>query len=681
MSIRYDLLFKFPTHLLSYLVYYPDVIPFQHNKTQYFQHWHSLTTSKYIYTNGYVIEPTNWFMYAFQSFKGWFGLDNHCQIEKVQFSLEKLAYYGYLRAYDQSIIKKMRHYPLPADYLDLVDTNTRSKNPTTINTLQCRLIVDYDNLIVPYTSQYLYANGAFGSTLKSLSLPEEIPLLDPQDMGLVESTIAALEQIENINLSHLQKHLAEPKYIYPKHSLYAQKMAEHYIKVAKTEKRRFFYGMNFISSAQRKAQLLLERARQIDSVAYNKELNLYIEHHLEHNELDEAFNLINQLSDLDKALKYLFEKFTAQQRANYVVKDTPLALKLAQHILQENNTVQNIALAEHYDSHLAEHNPDKAFALFVETKKYDAAYALFEKHDKVVPFTLQQVKILAQYFDSVGEVLYIKGSGERGNELWDKAEKNYLNSLYAKKKAAALLPDSYIEDYYTHKRLYAQLLIDSDEKKPKGLEVINKAIRLLDACFPKTDEEKMFHKKALAKGLMSQIAYLSAKIKVGVTYDCDFEEQNKHNREHQATFSQTRSSLLRVIELLTSTEDPEQKLVLAKAHFMLADMIQFFSLGEEYKTHFEKAAQLAPENPIYIFKATELIYGIKGREDEHELYRNDAIQKLKTKGYRVIDFYYWDTEHWTNNELAALYIPDIHILSKNSAVLEEEDSSLLWFRL
>jgi hypothetical protein len=683
MSIRYDLLFRLPKYLLGYLVYYPDIIPFQHSNTQYSQHWSTLTTSKYIYTNGYIIEPTNWFMYAFQSFKGWFGFDNHCQKEKIQFSLEKLVYYGYLQGYDQSVVRQMHYYPLPADYLDLVDTNVQAKNPITTNTLQHRLIRDYNTLVAPYTSDYLYASYAFGQTLNELNLPEEIPFLDPQDEKVVENAISVLEPVESYNLNSLQNHIDSPKYEFPKPSFYSQKMAEHYIKVAKTEKGKLLYGVNFISSAKPKAQLLLKQARKIDPVAYNSELNLYIEHHLEHNEFNEAFNLINQLEDLDKALKYLLEKFTAQHRIYLVKQDTPLALKLAQHILQENNTVQNITLAAFYDSRLIEHNPDKVFVLLVETKKYDEAYALFEKHHKIMQFPAPQIKILAKHFDDVGETLYEQGADERANKLWSKAEKNYLNSLYAKKKAATLLPDAYMEVYYIHRRLYAQVLIDADAESANGqLEVINKAIRLLDGCFPKTDEEKKRHQKALAKGLMSQVAYLSTKIKVGVTYDCDSDEQKRHNEAHQANFAQIRSSLLRVIDLLTTTDESEQKLVLAKAHFILADMILFFNLGEEYRTHFKKAAQLAPGNPIYIFKANELLYGIEGSEEDYERYRDYAIQLLKDKSYQVMDFVHWDAERWNKNSLAASFIPDIHILSKNSITVEEEESSnQTWFQL
>ncbi|WP_058535026.1 hypothetical protein [Legionella saoudiensis] len=680
MSIRYDLLSKLSKYLLSNLVYYPDIIPFQHNEKQYFLHWQSLTTSKYIYTNGYVIEPTNWFMYAFQSFKGWLGFDNHCQAEKIQFSLEKLAYYGYLRGYDQSVVRQIQHYPLPADYLALINRKSPVNSQTT-NALQHRLILDYNNLVAPYTSEYLYASYVFGQTLKRLGLPEEIPLLDPQNEQLIEGTIATLEPLQSLNLYGLQKHLAEPKYTFPQPSLYAKKMAEHYVKAAKAEKGRFFYGVNFISSAKPKAQLLLDRACQIDPVAYDNEI-LYIEHHLEHKEFDIAFNLINKLKDLDKALAYLFKNFTPAQRMDYVKQNTPLALKLAQHILKEKDTLQNIELAAHYDSNIAEHHPDKAFILLVQTEKYDEAYTLFEKHREIVQFPASQLETLAQHFDDVGERLYEQGAAERENKLWDNAEKNYLNSLYAKKKAATLLPDTYTEVFYTHKRLYAQLLINSDSANSKGLEVINKAIRLLDKCFPKSEEEKVRHQKALAKGLMSQVTYLTAKIKVEATYSRDFAEQKRHHEKHQANFAQIRTSLLRVIELLTPMDDAEQKRVLAKAHFILADMILFFDLDEEYRSHFENAARLAPENPIYILKASELLYRIEGREKEYELCRDDGIIKLKAKNYVVMDFYHWDTERWYNNNLAARYIPDIHILSENMVASEDEESyEPLWFRM
>ncbi len=73
-KINHLLLDKIPKNLQGVMEYYPDVFLVQFNQIQYTRLWNSLSSAKYVYTNGYEIRPTNWFMYAFQSIKGWLGV-------------------------------------------------------------------------------------------------------------------------------------------------------------------------------------------------------------------------------------------------------------------------------------------------------------------------------------------------------------------------------------------------------------------------------------------------------------------------------------------------------------------------------------------------------------------------------------------------------------------------------
>lgn len=654
MTVRYDLLTKLPESQLDYLVYYPDILPFAYNQKQYWNYWSSLTHCKYLYTNGCTIQPTNWFIYTLQTFKGWLGLENHCQPEKVQFHLEKLAYYGYLHGYNQTAMPTLTHYSLPTDYMELV---CEVRNDKTTSALQQRLITDYNNQIAPYNLYYLNPDYPYGKTLEYYQLWEEIPFLDPQNTFLIQKTIAQIEPVENCYLEQLTQHLAYPKYTFHPSSRYAQAVAEHYIDTAKKEKEKIFYSVSWLSSGQSKAQKLMERAKEIAPEFSDKERIYYIEHHLERKEFAQAFRLLEQLEDLETAIKYVLKQFTRQQQLEYINKNTPLASALAQHILSENGSIKNIEIAEKLDANFQEHYPDKAFILLVRRKQYDEAYRLFEKYE-LPHYSKKELSQLAQYFDNLGESFYDTALSQRENKQWDLAQENYLQSLLAKKKAYNLLPDTYAEIYFTHKRLYAQILIDSDINAPTGqLELTLKALNLLENCYPESHEEKELHKKALAKGLMRKVAYLTAKIKVSLTYDYDIQERTTHAQLHQLNFKHIRASLLSVIELLTGTKDPAQKLVLAQAHFTLADMLMYFNLDDEYRSHFKRAAELAPKNAIYLLRVSEQF------PEEREKYQQAGIIALKTQGYEATDFVHWDEEHWQSNGLASQFIPDIHALS------------------
>lgn len=87
---------RIPKHLKGFMEYYPDVSLFELNQIQYNHLWDQLSSSRYLWTNGYEIRPTNWFMHVFQTIKGWFGFDNHCKPEIISYNLNKLAFYGYM---------------------------------------------------------------------------------------------------------------------------------------------------------------------------------------------------------------------------------------------------------------------------------------------------------------------------------------------------------------------------------------------------------------------------------------------------------------------------------------------------------------------------------------------------------------------------------------------------------
>lgn len=646
--IRSDILRRLPDETREYYVYYPDVLLYHHNAIQYAHYWRNLAQSKYLYTNGYDIQPTNWLVYAFQTLIGWLGFENHCQQDKIQFTLKKLSFYGYLCGYSQEPLAAMSYYPMQPGYLELVN---HPRNNETTNILHKQLISDYVALIEPKNRHpYLpIINNAhiYGETWQHLQLWNEIPFLDPQNVNLINSTI---EHLEPLNVTPLH-------YTFHKNGLYAQKTATYYLDKAKIEKKSMLYGWNWLSGSQKKAQSYLERARHFDPEASSKELPSFIDYYLEKKDYEQAFNLINQLTELPLALTYLLKHFTEKQRLEFVQKDSPLALQLANYYLKNNNTAA-IELAANFDSKLEEHNPGHAFILHVSKNQHEEAYALFKKHNSQT-FPMEQRKILASYFNKVGESLYEEGLLHRSNKDWDKGKKSYFDSLLAKKKAYTLTDSQkYKEEWYTHQRLYAQLLIQSDIENSEGkLETIVKAIKLLDDCHPETKEEKGYHLMALTRGLMRQVDYLTKKIVVPLIYSQDYDTQKQHHAHHAEDFKLIQTILKRVIDLLKDTQKPELKSQLAKAHFILGDMNMFFDLEGDDLQHFRLAMENAPENPFYLLRVSEKF------ESEKPKLLDKAILLLKKLGYTITDYYHWDNQRWDQEGYKFNTIKNIHELT------------------
>ena len=133
-------------------VHFPDVILFQYTADEYRSHWNTLAKSRYLWSNGHTIKPANWFRYAFQSIKGWFGFTNYCHSELVTMSLKKLAYYGYVEEYAQEALGTMKYYPLKEQFISLV---SKKRNDETTKELQQDLIT--------YFTRCTYSTNEFNS--------------------------------------------------------------------------------------------------------------------------------------------------------------------------------------------------------------------------------------------------------------------------------------------------------------------------------------------------------------------------------------------------------------------------------------------------------------------------------------------------------------------------------------
>ncbi len=646
--INTRLLVSIPEYLRKAAVFYPDILLFQHDRVQYEAHWNMLSTSKYLYTNGVVIKPTNWFYFTLQSIKGYFGFENHCKTEKIQLSLQKLAYYGYLKGYPQNL--SMTHFPLDERFQSHA---VKPRNDESTQYLQMQMMNYYFGNSAYFTDNEpryrLPQTHFFGLSWGRFDEWREIPALDPQNRVVLIQTIERLKTEFN----------REVDYAVIRPSQFVASITQFYLSKAKLEKQNSLYDWPRLSDSRRNTQYYLKMALFFQSDCCLNELPLFIDYYLELKDYKQAYDLIEKLPDSAVAVQYLLKHFKDEQLELYVPKNSALSRELASHYLKQNGRSTTLHKASKFMDDLTELSPEKSFIVFVERKEFDKAYEVFGKYRNTLEFSKSNIKILFNHFDAQGDAQYKEGRPFRSSQNWEKAHTYYLNSMISKIKASHLLPSTESKDSaFAHQRLYAQLLIHIDiETNPvdkMNIESVKKAINLLYQCKPTHPEEKKLQQKALVRGLMRYADHHLNQIKVPLMYSRDSKARISHIANHSENFAIITTYLQRVIDLLDKTDDPEQKLILGKAHFILGDMNHFFDKGD-YKHHFESAAKAVPTNPFYLLRVSEQFAHKK------EAYRDRAVPILKSLGHSVQDYMDWDGERWEKDPIKGS-IDNIHEL-------------------
>ncbi|STX27880.1 Uncharacterised protein [Legionella beliardensis] len=656
--LNHRLINAIPTHAKKAFGYYPDMIVYQHNNSEYREHWQKLAKAKYIYTDGYDLKPIGPVSYLFEVIKGWLGFTNHCEPRHVQLSLGKFAYYGYLQGFSQHL-QQLAHYKLPSDYLTLVQ---KPRENTISKALQDLLINYYltsaDTIPQALEIPPMHSKYAFGECFKYIDAWAEIPKLDPQSLQLIADTINQLEFDVNPR-----------QYQFIDQSQYAQTAAEIYFGKARKEKASYLYNWSWFSNAKPLTQWYLQRAIYFNKEITHQDLPLFIDYFVELKKFSQAADLIKRLSNIPQAVHYFTAHFTAVEQLQFIEPDTVLAQALAQYYLQKP-TPENLKLAAQFDTNLAQHDPVNMIKLLIDSKDYNNAYNLFLTHQNRYTFSTSDLKVLANYFDATGESTYEEGLKQRKASNWPEAVLSYGQSLEAKEKAFKLQPTKERqEQYYVHMRLYAQVIIDADiqqhEIKHCDFNQLEEAINLLNQCASKdltSQEEQKRHCQLLVTGLMRQVDYLTNLFSVPVTYAHDRDTRNQHQALHKDNFNLAISKLNCIIQLLAHHCDKAQKKILGKAYFLLGDISYFFNLPSFSPSYFEKAMETVPNNPFYLLRCSEVF------SERKEKLQARAIPLLKKHGFEVLDYCHWDEDRWEKEErYKTSPIKDIHCLEKTES--------------
>lgn len=190
-----------PPRLRAAIKCFPDFLSYDLDYKTYRETWFSLLRpkrSRYIYANGLEVRRAGIFRYAFETVKGWFGFTNHCAKDIVQLSLRKLAYYGYVRGYNEAstfenLEQLHKDYQLPATFKESILSERCDERSAR---LQKSLVAYYrkhshslPKIEEDYVHQYFgsvlispkSANYFFGYTYDYFGLYKSLVNIDPQD--------------------------------------------------------------------------------------------------------------------------------------------------------------------------------------------------------------------------------------------------------------------------------------------------------------------------------------------------------------------------------------------------------------------------------------------------------------------------------------------------------------------
>lgn len=646
-----ELLGRIPGYLEKDMKYYPDILLYQLNQAQYSSMWERLSSSKYLYTDGYVVRKTNWFMKVFQSFKGWLGFENHCHPEKISYNLNKLAYYGYTQRFRQPSFSLASGHSLSAEIRDLV---VKDYDDATTAQLQRTLVNAYFRVephLALSTSDYGHrpnANHRFGDSWITINAWMQVPLLDPQDESLINEVI-----------HHVHRRDIQPnQYIFLDKSQYARLAAQYYCSHAKSIIPPNFF-MSWGWNDPRPSYLVQALAYDLD--IEKQDPDAFIKYYLQQKKYKNAVHLMQFLTDEKKILSFILE-VPETERGLVIEKDTQVAAVWAKYLIEK----KQYSRAKFFYSNIEMLNPSAAFSLAIDEQDYVYAYDLFKRLESTHPFSMKERKTLAKIFFDEAEKNYDSGKICRESKRWSEAEPYYCNSLAQKKAAAHLNPTKeYLENVYTHKRLYALLLIDTDielyEPAESNIAEIQKAILLLRECSAANGDELQYRKLALARGLMRRIDTLRENM--SFTYSrIDLSDVTAQVEKHGASLSALIAALNEVITLLEGTKDNDLRLKLGKAHYLLADVQEFFNVNApDINHHYKMAWEIVPENPFYALRLTEVF------EEYIKPVRGPAVTSIKTMGYTVFDYVHWCDERWVKRKDIIHDIKDIHELPIESS--------------
>ncbi|KGP62504.1 hypothetical protein EP47_10995, partial [Legionella norrlandica] len=484
------------------IAYLPDFIIYDIDEKEYQLFWNELTKHprNQLYTDGIQIYKVSWLQSLFQRFKGWLGFENHCQPNKVELTLAKIAYHGYLRGYDPKELNSINPPLVSERFMKLVSSSRNNNNSFSLQQLLITYFLTYSSYF-PGPGRTMSLAFPFGDTFIREGLYKLIPTLDPQNISVITNTITGLHsQFESADYIDCFKS-----------SLFAEYYAEYLV-------------------SQRRYQGALDWS---DSVK-NKFKEQFIQFYLSKKLLDPAIDLIDELSqspnleDQDNAIRYIKENFNCSEQLFYLQSKPYLRAQLAKAYLQDakkeksrfaitklilgNNLIPILAHAIKLDPNILDQDSSMHDILMkeewinfqfneaIKDKRFQDARILYEQHSHF-KFDKENLTILKNNYEEMlfAKLQQIRTDLETKNT--ESAKKLAIETLEIAKRVAQISPQD--NPQLSVSINYAETLLSID--KILHPEIKNADLEQLELAQNFLNQYDLFNKSAYYKQVKNEI--------------------------------------------------------------------------------------------------------------------------------------------------------------------------------
>ena len=641
------------------MAYLPDFEIYDLHEGEYQTFWNKIRKhpQNRLYTDGVQVYRASWLQSFFQSFKGWLGFDNHCQTNKVELTLAKIAYHGYLRGFRSVDFDNYSPTLISERFKTLINSTRDNKKSAELQKVMMTYYLTY-SAHFPELYQPIRQAYPFGRTLIREELYQLLPAIDPQDPQIISQAIngmhhrsesaSSTDYFKGSSFSEAYADYLVEQRQYDEAQNWSQQVKsrfkEHFIKFYLSQK-------DIDPAAVNKAIELIAALAESANEAEQKKAIDYIKQNFSHSEQYVYLNSYPELRN-KVAKAYLNEAITERSRnrlvkallGNKVIPLLAHAVRLNPNALSQDTSMQDVILREDWTTYL--------FNEAITEKRFTDAGGVYEKHP-LFKFDKTNLGILRDHYfaELTNKTAAINAAlVDRNTTL---AEQIALERIEIAKTIARITPQD--NPMVTVTKDYAETLLNIDEKehpnvKDANLNRLNKAQELLKNAGLLNNSPML--KTVVNKLLLRKIDHLMEQIKVPITFDSDWRLRDKFVSEHQIEIDALRNNLNTYIALNEKNKSKEARPILAKVYYFLGDVIAYIlRTKEEAVPYFKKASEVMPENLYYLLRYYQVA------DDER---RDTVREKIEALGdFHGTKYDMWMEERWYDDKCMSAGM-DIH---------------------
>ncbi|KTC92470.1 hypothetical protein OQJ15_12080 [Fluoribacter dumoffii] len=623
------------------IVHLPDFLVYDFDEEEYKSFWKEIASSsrQKLYTDGIDVFPVNWVRYFFESFKGWLGFENHCHPNRVEMTLGKIAYAGYMKGYkSQSLFYNVDMSSISDRFINLVHSPRTNQTSAELQQLLMKYFINHSQAF-PEFNESIHENYPFGKTFFQEHLGYLAPSIDPQNTTIIDSLINQIyyfgQSVSKSDCYRLSTFAEAYSHFLvqqnrSEEALYWSpgikwKFKEHFID--------FYLGQKDTTlKASEKAMELIAELFLSSNPDDQKEAVAYIKNYFNDAEQDTLLTSLPHLRT-EVAKAYLEDAkrelnkwgITKWLIGNQTMKFVSQSKRLDPEVLEQDSSREGLMIKK--DLILQQ------FDFAIENNRFQDADALFKKNPDI-SFAEKKLERLREEYCLQFKANALRIAEDLASHQIETTIELAEEQIELAKKIVRIKPhDSLIRDAIVN---YASTVVAVDVLKYPARDAnriqLNKAqCRLAEYLFLGSNSAVSDVYNQL---LLRKIDCLIARLAVPIDYNDNRQLRSEFQQEHKQEIEALKKEL--TVFISANEKKPAMKKTLAKIYYLLADTLVYFEDKiNEAIPYFKRAKELMPENLYYLLRYFEMIEDNRRFAIRKKIAAIGYLHEMKYNNYMV----------------------------------------------